>query len=205
MDGVCSAPALGASCRWSRASPSAACRVVRTSWALSPCNGPGRHDDHPADGPVRAGPMRAALRDVVPRCVRYDVDIYRLAKHEGERPLRDVKSVVVFFVHHLYRLITANAMLLTMSMIARTAVKSSSRPCLSLARTQIGSLRRFHASTSSLKSYVTETEGPVDSFEFRVKNYATDGGKVRGGRLTGWSGRPGPCSPSGRLADWPTG
>jgi hypothetical protein len=70
-------------------------------------------------------------------------------------------------------------MLLTMSMVARNAVKSSARPSFSLARSQIGSLRRFHASTSSLKSYVTETEGPVDSFEFRVKNYATDGvGKV---------------------------
>ena len=72
-------------------------------------------------------------------------------------------------------------MLLTMSTIARSAVTSSVRPSRVLARAQIGCWRRFHASASSLKSYVTETEGPVDSFEFRVKNYATDGGKVRDG------------------------
>lgn len=72
-------------------------------------------------------------------------------------------------------------MMLTMSLIARNVVSSAARPSFSAARTQIASFRRFHASTSSLKSYVSETEGPVDSFEFRVKNYAADGGKVRAG------------------------
>lgn len=90
-------------------------------------------------------------------------------------PVRPTDHIVFDWIHQVdtYRML---------STIARTMASAAvSRQIPSIARSHLfarGSVRPVSGTSTALKSYVSETRGEPDTFEFRVFNY-TGGDKVR--------------------------